>query len=68
MRGVIRTLKEKGFGFIRPDDVTMKDVFFHLSKVNGRKRFDELKVGDVVEFDVETTERGIQASDVVFTE
>lgn len=60
MVGTIRTLKDKGFGFIVPKDGS-KDVFFH-AKVTKEKRFNDLRVGDVVEYEVEETDRGIAAS------
>ena len=63
MRGKIKKLSEKGFGFITIDG-RKKDLFFHSSKLNG-VRFMELTEGDEVEIDeVEATERGDQACGV----
>jgi len=63
MKGTIKTLVvEKHFGFITPEDGT-KDVFFHETGLNG-VQFGELKVGDVVMFDVEQSEKGPRAVNV----
>lgn len=51
MQGAIKKLMPKGFGFIKPDDGG-KDVFFHMSKLEGL-RFTDLSEGDRVEFEVE---------------
>lgn len=62
MTGSIKTLNEKGFGFITPDEQG-KDLFFHqtgLIDVN----FDELKAGDKVSFDTEDSEKGPRAVNV----
>ena len=64
MKGTIKTLiVEKHFGFITPEDGS-KDVFFHESGLNGIT-FAELKSGDVVSFDVEQSEKGPRAVNVV---
>ena len=54
--------KEKGFGFITTDNGV--DVFFHYSaiKVEGIKT---AEAGETVEFDVEETERGPRAVNIV---
>jgi len=57
MTGTIKTLiSEKGFGFITREGES-KDLFFHTKDVVGIT-FDELKVGDVVSFEVVDTEKG----------
>lgn len=64
MKGVIKTLVvEKHFGFITPEDGS-KDVFFHETGLNGVE-FGELKAGDMVSFDVEQSEKGPRAINVV---
>jgi CspA family cold shock protein len=45
--GTIKKLAEKGFGFI--DTGSNKDLFFHLSSLDGCS-FEELQVGQKVEF------------------
>ncbi|KKP33307.1 MAG: cold-shock protein [Candidatus Staskawiczbacteria bacterium RIFOXYB2_FULL_32_9] len=62
MTGTIKTLTEKGFGFIAREG-EVKDLFFHSNDLSG-VRYDELKVGDVVNFDVVETEKGLSAKNV----
>ncbi len=62
MKGTIARLKEQGFGFITPEDGS-KDVFFHARAVQG-VAFNDLKEGDVVEFDLTSTDRGPAAENV----
>lgn len=62
MTGTIKTLTEKGFGFIAREGET-KDLFFHSKELKG-VTYDELKVGDTVTFDVVTTEKGPAATNV----
>ena len=59
--GTIKTKTEKGFGFIKVAEGP--DVFFHMSACNGE--FDNLQVGQTVQFDVEKGERGPKATNVV---
>jgi len=55
MTGTIKTiLADKGFGFLTVEG-REKDLFFHKDKVSG-VAFDDLKVGDVVNFDLEDPE------------
>lgn len=61
MRGVIKTLTDRGFGFIKCDD--KKDIFFHLKELKG-VQYDDLKVGDKVSFDVEQGQKGDHAVNV----
>ena len=64
MKGTIKTLViEKNFGFITPEDGS-KDVFFHATGLNGIQ-FSELKSGDIVMFDVEQSDKGPRAVNVV---
>ncbi len=62
MNGTIKTLTEKGFGFITPEGGE-KDVFFHNSALVGTM-FNDLKVGDAVTFDTEDSEKGPRAANV----
>jgi CspA family cold shock protein len=62
MEGTIKTLTEKGFGFIAREGET-KDLFFHSNDLNGVS-YNELKVGDVVTFDVVEGEKGLSAKNV----
>jgi CspA family cold shock protein len=55
----------KGYGFITPDgEEAAKDVFVHFSAIRG-EGFRNLKEGEAVEFTIEDTAKGPQASDVV---
>jgi len=62
MTGTIKTLTEKGFGFITREGET-KDLFFHSNDLNGVS-YAELKVGDAVEFDVVDGPKGPSAKNV----
>lgn len=61
-QGKIKTLTEKGFGFISVQG-EKKDLFFHSSELQNI-RFDDLKVGDEVEFEVEQGDKGPFASNI----
>jgi CspA family cold shock protein len=54
--------KEKGFGFIHAEDGT--DVFFHYSSLV-MEGFKTIAAGEKVEFNLEQSERGPRATDVV---
>ncbi len=61
MYGTIKKIiKDKGFGFIIPDD-GLDEVFFHRSKVAPKVRFEDLREGDEVQFDARPGEKGRQA-------
>jgi len=58
-----RIVREKGFGFITPDDGS-EDVFFHRSRRGPRIEFEELREGEEVEFQTRPGEKGPQAFNV----
>lgn len=63
MKGTIKTvIAEKSFGFITPEDGS-KDIFFHATSLSGVE-FSQIKAGDVVNFDVEESEKGPRAAKV----
>ncbi len=62
MTGTIKTLTEKGFGFISREGEA-KDLFFHSKELKG-VTYDELKVGDTVSFDVTDGPKGPAATNV----
>ena len=62
MKGTIKTLTDKGFGFIAREG-EVKDLFFHSKELKG-VTFDELKVGDVLTFEVVDGEKGPAAVNV----
>ena len=60
--GTIKTLTEKGFGFIAREGEA-KDLFFHSKDLVGVS-YDELQVGDTVTFEVVEGEKGLAAKNV----
>ena len=62
MTGTIKTLTDRGFGFIARDGET-KDLFFHSKDLVG-VTFDELKVGDMVTFEITEGQEGPAATHV----
>jgi len=62
MQGTIKTLTDRGFGFISREGET-KDLFFHSKDLNG-VTFEELKVGDVLTFEVSEGQKGPAAVNV----
>lgn len=62
MTGTIKTLTDKGFGFIAREGEA-KDLFFHSNELAG-VQFDELKVGDTVTFEVVDSDKGPKATNV----
>jgi CspA family cold shock protein len=62
MTGTIKTLTEKGFGFIAVEGQE-KEIFFHSSALVG-VAYSDLKVGDAVSFDTEESDRGPRAVNV----
>lgn len=62
--GIIKTKTDKGFGFISVQGSA--DVFFHHSACNGQ--YENLQVGQTVQFDIEKGEKGPKAANVVLVE
>ncbi len=60
-QGTIKRLTDKGFGFI--DAGNGKDVFFHMSAVEGTT-FDELRDGQQVSFNIGQGPKGPWAENV----
>lgn len=61
MTGKIKTITDRGFGFIAVDG--SKDLFFHSKELVG-VAFDDLKVGDTLSFDVTDGPKGPAATNV----
>lgn len=62
MNGTVKTLTEKGFGFISREGES-KDLFFHSNELQG-VTYDELRVGDELTFEVVDGEKGPSATGV----
>lgn len=58
-QGTIQRLTDRGFGFIKSDAFD-KDIFFHAKNLDG-VAYEELREGDAVTFEVEETDRGLNA-------
>ena len=64
MTGTIKKIvRDKGFGFIVPDDGG-DDVFFHRTRLGPKVQFEDLREGDEVEFQVRTGDKGPHAVDL----
>ena len=62
MQGTIKTLTDKGFGFIAREGEA-KDLFFHSNDLQGVS-FDALRVGDTLSFEVVDGQKGPSAKNV----
>lgn len=62
MKGTIKKVTDKGFGFITGEGMG-KDLFFHSNSLVG-VMFDELREGDMVTFETEDTPKGMSAVNV----
>ncbi len=62
MKGTIKKLTDRGFGFITPEGED-KDLFFHSNDLKDLT-FEELNEGDQVEFEMGESDKGPKATDV----
>ncbi len=62
MEGTIKTLTDRGFGFIKVEGEE-KDLFFHRNELKG-VTFEELKEGDKVSFEKADSPKGQNAVNV----
>ena len=62
MKGAIKKLNERGFGFITPESGD-KDVFFHANDCPAGN-FKEMHEGDNVTFEIENSPKGPKATGV----
>ncbi len=58
-QGTIVRLTDKGFGFISREGEE-KDLFFHMNELID-VQFNDLRVGDKLQFDVEESPKGLNA-------
>jgi CspA family cold shock protein len=64
MTGTIKkVIKQKGFGFIIPDDGS-EEVFFHRGSPAPRNQIEDFNEGDTVQFQVRKGEKGPVAFDL----
>lgn len=62
MKGTIKKITDRGFGFIAPEDGG-KDLFFHARDVQG-VTFDDLHPNDAVVFEVVEGQKGPAAINI----
>ena len=62
MEGTIKTITDKGFGFIAIEGES-RDLFFHRNELKNVS-FEELKVGDKVSFEKGESPKGPNATNV----
>jgi cold shock protein len=63
LRGRVKWFNnEKGYGFIECGD--LEDIFVHYSAIN-KEGYKTLKEGDIVEFKLIETAKGLQAIEVI---
>ena len=65
--GTVKTVTDKGFGFISIEGKE-KDIFFHENSLEGDLAIRKLQVGDVVTFNVEETPKGLNATNISLAE
>ena len=66
-QGTVKTVTDKGFGFISKEG-SDKDIFYHENSLEGDLAERKLKVGDVVTYDVEETQKGLNAVNISLLE
>ena len=66
-QGTVKTVTDKGFGFISREG-SDKDIFYHENSLEGDLAVRKLKVGDVVTFDIEETQKGLNATNIKLLE
>ncbi len=66
MEGIVKNFNNlKGYGFIKSPQVE-GDIFVHFSAIK-QEGYKELQPGDVVEFELEKTDKGFSAKNVILS-
>jgi len=60
---IVKLIRHRGFGFIDVADDSDEDVFFHHSGLEDIY-FEDLSVGDKLEFEIEHTDKGPEAKNI----
>lgn len=63
MKGTIKRINEKGFGFITPENGE-RDIFFHANDCTARN-FKDMREGDMVTFEMGESPKGPKAVNVM---
>jgi CspA family cold shock protein len=64
MTGTVKKIiRQKGYGFISPDDGS-DDIFFHRGSLAPRNQIEDFNEGDTVQFQVRKGEKGPVAFDL----
>jgi CspA family cold shock protein len=66
-QGTVKTVTDRGFGFISTDEAD-KDVFYHENSLEGELKMRKLRVGDEVTFEIEQTDKGLNAVNIALVE
>lgn len=61
--GFVKTVTDKGFGFISVEG-SDKDVFYHENSLEGELAERKLREGDKVSFEMEETDKGLNAVNI----
>jgi len=67
MKGTVKKVTDRGYGFITPED-SEKDIFFHENSLEGELAERKLFEGDKVSFEVEETPKGPNAVNIKLLE
>jgi cold shock protein len=65
--GTVKSVTDKGYGFIQTEDAP-KDIFYHETSLTGDLAVRKLRVGDNVTFEIEQTEKGMNATNISLAE
>ena len=64
MFGRVRFFDPRGYGFIRPADPGLEDIYFHCTELPGERGKRSIEVGILVEYDIGTRNGKLTARNV----